>query len=237
MKTVAICSIPDCGKPVLNVMRQLCKLHYTRWTRGLPPDGRERSTICAVADCESPVLAKGYCMAHYRRLRLYGDPLGSRPRAKYYHKTVPVEDRFWKHVDKTGECWLWTGAKNNTGYGQFRVTHDSIILAHRFSYKLANGVLSAEDDVAHSCDTPLCVRPSHLVAGSTADNIRDAHRKGRAIMGERVTGAKLTEENVREARRAYTAGEASQRVLAARFGVEPHTMRLALRRQTWKHVA
>lgn len=33
------------------------------------------TTICAIVDCGQPVLNKGYCRAHYRRLWKYGDPL------------------------------------------------------------------------------------------------------------------------------------------------------------------
>lgn len=30
--------------------------------------------VCDVAECGKPVRARGVCAAHYRRLRLYGDP-------------------------------------------------------------------------------------------------------------------------------------------------------------------
>jgi hypothetical protein len=39
--------------------------------------------ICAIDGCSKPTLALGLCVAHYTRLRRYGDPLGSTPpRAK-----------------------------------------------------------------------------------------------------------------------------------------------------------
>jgi hypothetical protein len=28
-------------------------------------------------------------------------------------------DRFWRHVDKTEDCWLWTASTTHNGYGQF----------------------------------------------------------------------------------------------------------------------
>lgn len=36
--------------------------------------------ICSVSGCEKSHLARGYCDKHYRRWRLYGDPLGQAPR-------------------------------------------------------------------------------------------------------------------------------------------------------------
>ncbi len=67
------------------------------------------------------------------------------------------EANFWKHVDKSGECWNWTGCKQLQGYGCFRVGA-RIEYAHRVSFALANGPLStcalsddkAEEDAIRS---------------------------------------------------------------------------------------
>lgn len=48
--------------------------------------------------------------------------------------------------------------------------------------------------------------------------------------------AKLTEEDVRAARKARHDG-IPQKALAARYGVSPGTMGRALRGTTWKHLA
>lgn len=37
---------------------------------------------CAVTDCSSPVVARGWCSAHYQRWRHHGDPLGGGPGPK-----------------------------------------------------------------------------------------------------------------------------------------------------------
>lgn len=82
--------------------------------------------------------------------------------------------RFWQRVAKSDGCWLWNGALMNSGYGRFRKR-----LAHRFSYAIANGGTPGGLCVMHTCDTPRCVRPDHLVLGSNIDNLADMTRKGR----------------------------------------------------------
>ena len=57
-----------------------------------------------------------------------------------------------------------------------------------------------------------------------------AHRKGSENFA-----AKLTEAQVKTARRLYREGKEIKRI-AERFGVSPSTMSLAVRRLTFKHV-
>jgi len=73
------CSIDDCARPVK--YKGMCGLHYKRWWR----HGNALTTFtikdpvshkkCAVEDCNNLVGlsgAKGYCSAHYQRIRDYG---------------------------------------------------------------------------------------------------------------------------------------------------------------------
>ena len=93
------------------------------------------------------------------------------------------QERSWEKVNKTGECWVWTGATKGGGYGNFTDYADGAkrhVLAHRFSWELHNGPVPAEKPlVLHHCDNPPCVRPDHLFVGTHRDNITDAIEKGR----------------------------------------------------------
>src|ERR1700675_4112226 len=49
--------------------------------------------------------------------------------------------RFWTKVNKTAQCWLWTGATLKTGYGVFDAgtgrANKHTEYAHRFAMELA----------------------------------------------------------------------------------------------------
>src|SRR5690606_14563285 len=74
--------------------------------------------------------------------------------------------------------WTWSGAVSTSGYGRFRLgpRHRP---AHRVSLEWSLGrQLGASEVACHACDNKLCVRPSHIWAGTQKENIRDAVRKG-----------------------------------------------------------
>ena len=85
------------------------------------------------------------------------------------------EQRFWSKVRKTPKCWLWIGPRNGD-YGRPWYAGKRIY-AHRLAWLLTHGCL--KKCILHKCDTPLCVRPSHLFVGTRRDNNRDMAAKGR----------------------------------------------------------
>lgn len=96
--------------------------------------------------------------------------------------TTTPKVRFWRHVSKGPECWLWTGAPNSAGYGMVGegpAGADRKILAHRLAWEIHFGPIPEGMFVCHHCDTPLCVRPDHLFLGTHTDNMRDMAAKGR----------------------------------------------------------
>jgi len=88
--------------------------------------------------------------------------------------------RFWKFVDKSKECWEWTGFRNKQGYGRFGIAGSQCVNAHRVSWTIANGPIPDGQFVCHKCDNPSCVNPEHLFVGSRQDNIDDMMIKKRS---------------------------------------------------------
>jgi hypothetical protein len=86
-------------------------------------------------------------------------------------KPVPVELRFWKFVDQSSACWIWTGATAGESgtYGSIRVNGRNAY-AHRVSYEIAFGAIPAGMVIDHICHTRKCVRPAHLQAVSQKQN-------------------------------------------------------------------
>lgn len=130
---------------------------------------------------------------------------------------VPTEsdlERFWAKVEKSDGCWLWTSQLRN-GYGLFGF-NGGTVSAHRFSYSLANE-LERGEKVCHSCDTPACVRPSHLFKGTHKMNMDDMRSKGRGHQG-------LTNEQIMDIRSRELTGTVC-RDLAAEFGVSSNQIK------------
>jgi hypothetical protein len=161
--------------------------------------------------------------------------------------------RYWARVDKSGDCWLWTGGKTVAGYGiLYQGGRGSRrIYAHRVAWELANGPIPDGLLVCHACDTPPCVNPAHLWLGTDSDNAWDKSRKGRSTTGdkhglrlhpervprgERSGAAKLTEVDVRTIRIRYAGGGVTQQRLADEYGVVNSLICLIIKRRLWAHV-
>ena len=148
---------------------------------------------------------------------------------------LEIAQRFWSKVDKSGTCWLWRGGIDHYGYGKFHVD-GTWAKAHRIAYELAFGEIPTEKCVCHVCDIRACVRPAHLFLGTKSENTLDCFRKGRISKGDQHCHAKLTTADVREIRRSYSMGEASQRIIATRFGVNQSNISCVVSRKTWAHI-
>lgn len=132
--------------------------------------------------------------------------------------------------EELGPCHIYRGRKNGRGYG---IT-PSGIYAHRQAFFDENGWWP--EVVRHRCDNPPCVRSSHLLAGTQADNLQDMFDWGRArrAQGEAVNTAKLTWEQVRNIRRMLADPEPPTiTALAKKYGVDRHTIRKIRDGHSW----
>lgn len=108
---------------------------------------------------------------------------------------------FWHNVltTKTVGCWYWQGSVfPKTGYGRW-FENNKAVRAHRKAWQIWYGD-PGKLFVCHTCDTPLCVRPSHLFLGTAIDNMQDAakkHRmKGRSHWTHCINGHAFTPKNI-----------------------------------------
>ena len=141
--------------------------------------------------------------------------------------------RFWSKV-KIGDqadCWEWQAGKDWDGYGIFSI-RSKTYRAHRLIWQVYNNQSANGLTIAHWCDNPSCVNPSHLRGGDHLDNVRDRDQKGRQAKGSRNGFSKLGEADIVEIRRRIAGGD-RQKDIAADYEVSPYTISKIHRRVTW----
>ena len=68
--------------------------------------------------------------------------------------TGSIEKRFWAKVDKSGDCWEFTGYKCRQGYGRIYFRGNSHWLTHRVSWILHGGKIPNGMNELHRGDNP-----------------------------------------------------------------------------------
>jgi hypothetical protein len=146
-------------------------------------------------------------------------------------------ERFWSHIDRTTDpdgCWLWKRSRSHNGYGQWGGTiggRHRVVRSHRVAYELTHGEVPDGKQVCHTCDVRHCCSPKHLYICSPKENTRDMMER----TGHNRPHARFTDDEVREFRRRYAAGE-SLTTIAVSADHDVSAMRKLLRGLHYRHV-
>jgi len=88
------------------------------------------------------------------------------------------ERRIIDRLDRSGSCWLWTGALDDRGRGRVSY-HGRNLLHHRAVWEILVGPIPAGALLCHHCDNPTCANPDHLYVGDHRSNVMDMFSRGR----------------------------------------------------------
>lgn len=143
-----------------------------------------------------------------------------------------------KYVE-SGDCWIWTGAKNKNGYGCVSTGKGTSTTAHKASYQVHVGPVAEGLDVCHKCDNPSCINPKHLFLGTRKENMQDSKRKGRQnparAKGEETGSSKLTNDQVISVFKSAKAGVSLSQI-AKTYNVRKQTIWSIAHGKSWTHI-
>ena len=155
------CTIEGCERAIR--ARRYCAAHYMRWYRGGGREHQHSEPECSIEDCERRAHARGWCSVHYGRWRGHGDPLS--PVAHY----ADTGEAFSVRTEWHGDCLVWVGSINASGYGQIKV-EGRLVKAHRYAWERVNGPIADGMVIDHVCWNRACVNVDHLRLATPQQN-------------------------------------------------------------------
>lgn len=187
------------------------------------------SKHCSIEGCErlSPKLWRTMCYYHYRKW--WDVNRGGIPRPS-------ARERFWGKVGRRGasQCWIWTGALSDSGYGIIFWQGRSRPATH-VALQIAGKERPIGTQACHRCDNPPCVNPNHLYWGTPRDNVDDCVARGRRPKGVETAQATLTDQQVLDIRHRYAGGETGP-CLAREFQVSKTQIYRIASGKKWAHL-
>lgn len=199
----------------------------------------DKFKACSIDGCKgnahwTKMGKRNMCQAHWRRWKLYGDPLAGRTpdgEASEYYRTVVMNY-------EGAECLIWPYAGTNSGSGYGRLLKDGrlAVVSRLLCEETYGPPPTPEHEAAHSCGKGHegCVTKGHLSWKSPTENSADRVVHGTDNRGENHPLSKLTENAVREI--IALKGKEAQKVTAKRYGVNPHLISSVQTRRAWAWV-
>jgi hypothetical protein len=175
-------------------------------------------TTCAVTDCGSLSVARGWCRKHY--LRWYKHQNVNKVLRVRRPKGIDDITWFWYSVNKTDNangCWEWQRGTTGGGYGELWF-NGIMCRAHVVSWFIAFNKWP-EKFLLHSCDNPPCVNPAHLREGTAKDNALDAKVRNRTCKGSAHHWTKLSESDRAEIAILVSESKLSQKEIGKLYNI------------------
>jgi hypothetical protein len=154
-----------------------------------------------------------------------------------YHE-IDDSPGYW--IDSDGRLWslrCLVASQSKSGHLRFSLRNFLGKLKSRWVHHLVLEAFAGPKPEGmlglHRNDNPKDNRIDNLRYGTQADNIADAFRNGRIARGEEASGAKLNEEQVKEALRMRQMGK-TQKEVGKFFGVHSSTISLLELGKTWR---
>ena len=100
---------------------------------------------------------------------------------------MSLDEKFWSRVEWVDGHGLWTGGKNDRGYGGFYVGSRRYVKAHKYAWESKNGPVPEGMELGHTCEFRHCV--IHVRPVTHAQNVKEG-RVGTPEVNQKLSIAK-----------------------------------------------
>ena len=151
-------------------------------------------------------------------------------------KKIPWFERALAKSEYVNECLIFNGSTNQSGYGHINVDKKLKPL-HRLSYERSKGKIPKDLVIRHTCDTPRCWNPDHLLVGTRLDNSKDMVDRGRSDKPKGIKNAnrKLNETQVIEIKNLLNKGIYQKDIASMYLVHQTHISRIK-NDVSWRHL-